>query len=147
MTLVRKTFDLARQVEPGLAGLKLIDGSTGACRISLLRGRLQPGAIHSPHTHDVEESVVFLSGTGVVEIGGLRSEIQPGDAILVAPGVIHSTFNTGSEDLWFVAAYPSNQITANTDPTGSSKPTIVHWSGVRNRIAWALRRVADRISA
>jgi quercetin dioxygenase-like cupin family protein len=148
MALVTHDQYKAKQVEPGLFGLKLIDGAMGSQHVSLLRGWLRPGARHSPHTHDVEEAVVFLGGTGIVEIGAQRHEVGPGDAIHIPPGVLHSTDNTGSEDLWFVAAYPDNEITANiggstTDHLKSQDSQRAAW---RNRLAWVLRRIADRLS-
>ena len=54
----------AIEVEPGLFGVKLIDGSTGSSGVALLRGWPRPGARHAPHTHPRS----YLSGTYYVSV-------------------------------------------------------------------------------
>jgi len=134
----------AKQIEPGLYGLKLIDGAQGAQRISLIRGWLEPGARHSAHTHDVEEAVVFLGGRGIVELGEERIDVSRGDAVHIPPGVVHSTLNTGSEDLSFIAAFADALITSDTAMRAGHVPEA-RTSSIRHRIAWLLRRTAARI--
>ena len=84
------------QHEPGLFAVKLIDGSRGSAHVALLRGWLEPGASHSPHTHDAEEAVVFLAGRGVVTIDRQVFRVQEGDSLLIPPRVVHSTTNEDS---------------------------------------------------
>lgn len=133
------------QVEPGLFGVKLVDGADGARAVSLVKGWMHPGARHSPHTHDVEEAVVFLSGRGVVEVGGRPCPVGPGDVVHIPPGVVHSTLNTGTEDLCFVAAFADNLIGAHPlQLSGGRQPKAVPaW---RHRLAWWLRRAAGRLA-
>src|SRR6266850_5692352 len=122
-------------------GVSFITGSRG---VSLIRGWLKPGARHSLHTHDVEEAVVFLSGSGLLEVGGRQQSVGPGDAVHIPAHVQHSTLNTGDEDLCFVAAFSGNVIT-HTAVGAAGNRAPVRLPTLRNRIGWLLRRVADRI--
>lgn len=146
MGLIRHDEVQTKEYEPGLFGIKLIDGARGATHVSLLRGWLKPNSQHAPHTHDVEEAIIFLSGRGVQSIGDQRYDVGPGDSVLVPPGIIHSTLNTGQEDLVFVAAYPDNVITAQPAPAGSVESSPPSSFTLRHRMAWVLRQVAARLS-
>lgn len=148
MAFMRRAGMRAKQVEPGLFGLKLVDGSRGSRSLSLVCGWLSPRARHSPHTHDVEEAVVFLQGQGVVELAGQRHDVRPGDAVHIPPGVEHSTLNTGEDVLCFVAAFADNLITQSALQTaGHGRPADMPCaSPLRHRLSWLLRRLADRLS-
>jgi quercetin dioxygenase-like cupin family protein len=124
----------ANVVEPGLYGLKLVDGDQGANRVSLVRGWMKPGGRHSPHTHEVEEAVIFLSGRGEVDLEGRRVVVGPGDLLHIPPHIVHSTFNPGDEDLCFVAAFADSLIAS--EPHGTGQPPG------QPRQAGALRRAA-----
>jgi quercetin dioxygenase-like cupin family protein len=140
---VRREQTQALEVEPGLFGVMLIDGGTGSHRVTLLRGWLHPGARHSPHTHDTEEAVVFLAGRGVVKIDGKPYEIGPGDAIWIPPSVIHSTENTGSEELQFVAAFSDSLVATYPVPDTGTRPRATPASRhpYLNRLRWIVRRL------
>jgi quercetin dioxygenase-like cupin family protein len=148
MAHVRSDSARPIEVEPGLFGIKLIDGETGSHGVALLRGWLRPGARHSPHTHTAEEAVVFLSGDGVVWIGGHRQPVGPGDAVWIPPGVVHSTENTCKEDLTFVAAFSDSLITSRavTEERAhrSVRPRGRH--PLVNRLRWVVREIRRRIS-
>jgi quercetin dioxygenase-like cupin family protein len=134
------------QHEPGLFAIKLIDGSRGARNVALLRGWLEPGASHSPHTHDAEEAVTFLAGRGVVTIGQQSFQVTEGDALLIPPHVIHSTTNDDeSLTLHFVAAFSDAAI--RSYPAGTSSIRRDPTAGLfRNRIRWYARQIWHRIS-
>ena len=57
------------------------------------------------HAHDWEHEVYVLEGDGVVLCEGKEERIQPGDAILIPPGVKHQ-FRAGSETLKFICIVP-----------------------------------------
>jgi len=127
--------------EPGLYALKLVDGARGARDVSLLRGWLEPGAQHSLHTHEVEEAVVFLSGSGVVSMNGSRFEVGPGDAILIPAGVTHGTLNASvDETLHFVAAFSGSVIASR--PAGERVPKWrLRGRSLWSRVTWIMRRL------
>lgn len=147
MPVFKRQDTPANQVEPGLYGLKLLDGREGARHVSLVRGWMEPGARHSGHVHDVEEAVVFLAGRGLVEIDGVAHEVGPGDVVHIPAGSAHTTLNTGEVDLTFIAAFADNLIASNPLQTsGGHRPDAGALSGLRHRLAWVLRRVARRIA-
>jgi hypothetical protein len=136
------------EVEPGLYGVKLLDGAAGAQRLSLVRGWMQPGGRHSAHTHDVEEAVIFLSGCGEVDIAGQHISVGPGDQLHIPPHTVHSTFNSGNEDLCFVAAFADCLIAAHPlRAVGDGAPLPATGSGraLRSRLAMWVQRLAARL--
>lgn len=76
----------------------------GAASHSLAQIVLAPGCASLKHFHPVaEETYHILSGTGEVEIDGLRSPVRAGDSLSIAPGAEHQIANTGADDLTFLA--------------------------------------------
>jgi len=143
MYCIRNQQTKVVEVEPGLFGVRLVDGGLGARHVAILRGWLNPGAAHSPHTHDAEEAVTFLAGSGVVRIGGEDHAVGAGDAVWIPPGVVHSTLNTGSEDLQFIAAFSDGLVTAfpaNRETPGRNPPW--RWP---QRCRWILRRALHKL--
>jgi quercetin dioxygenase-like cupin family protein len=136
-------YATAMEVEPGLYGVKLVDGAQGARRISLVRGWMRPGGRHSPHTHDVEEAVIFISGCGVLEIGGEALRVGPGDLVHIPPNTVHTTLNDGDEDLCFVAAFADSLIAANPLATAEAPAAPRPARRLRHATASALLRLAD----
>ena len=136
------------EYEPGLFALKLVDGSRGAHAIALLRGWLDPGASHSPHTHDTEEAVVFLSGRGTLTIERERYLVGPGDAVLIPAGALHSTSNSEPVALHFVAAFPDSVVRSRPADPGARHGRVrwvrQHCTGVWNRLRWITRRIVMR---
>jgi mannose-6-phosphate isomerase-like protein (cupin superfamily) len=60
-----------------------------------------------PHRHlDFEEVMHFLSGQGRIWAEGEWQEVGEGDSVLVPPGVLHATFNTGAEPLRMLCFFP-----------------------------------------
>jgi quercetin dioxygenase-like cupin family protein len=137
------------EYEPGLFALKLVDGSRGSRNIALLRGWLAPGASHSPHTHDIEEAVIFLSGRGTLTIENERFLVGPGDAVLIPAGALHSTSNSEpAETLHFVAAFPDSVVRSRPATPGARHGRIGrarhHCTALWNRLRWITRRMVPR---
>ena len=142
MFIVKKDQTTAIEVEPGLFGVKLIDGHEGTRDVALLRGWLNPGAAHSPHTHDTEEVVTFLSGSGTVRINDKDYPVQSGDSVWIPPKVVHSTVNTGAEVLSFVAAFSDNLVAARPVDQPKRHFALSRWI---NRGHWLFKRLTNRI--
>jgi mannose-6-phosphate isomerase-like protein (cupin superfamily) len=57
---------------------------------SLAEAKLAPGQATERHYHRASEEIYFLlEGTGVLELDGQLRDVQPGDAVLIPPGVWH----------------------------------------------------------
>lgn len=147
MGLVKQEDVEATLVEPGLYGVRLIDGRHGTRGISLIRGWMAPGSRHSSHTHDMDEVIVFLGGNATMVIDGQEYPVRAGDSIHIPAGTVHSSVNHGSEDLTFVAAFADSLIGANPlHPEGAQPPAPRPLASLRLRLAWALRRLAGRLA-
>jgi len=70
---------------------------------SLAEARLPPGASTTPHYHSLTEEIYYLlEGSGRMRIGDETRDVEPGDAIAIPPGAIHTITNTGTDTLRFL---------------------------------------------
>lgn len=64
-----------------------------------------PGCTSDPHAHKVaEESFLVISGSGEIDVNGVRTCVQKGDCIFVESNERHIVINTGQEPLECVLA-------------------------------------------
>src|ERR1035437_9154748 len=73
---------------------------------------IPPGGDVGAEIHKyTEQTLFFLSGTGIGELNGEKFPIGPGDVVVVVPGTLHNFINTGIEDLKIYTVYaPPNHI-------------------------------------
>jgi quercetin dioxygenase-like cupin family protein len=73
--------------------------STEARQIAALDANLAPGQGHSFHKHPEQEEVVCVI-EGEIEqwIEREKRTLKAGDAMFIAPGTVHATFNVSKED-------------------------------------------------
>ena len=72
-------------------------------RQSLAEARLLPGKSNEEHVHPQTEEIYYvLKGRGRIRIDGEERDIRPGDGIVILPGKLHKTWNTGKSDLVFL---------------------------------------------
>ena len=72
-------------------------------RMSLAEATLYPGRHTEAHRHPRAEEVYYvLQGRGRMRVGDEVRDIEGGDAILLPPGTLHQTWNTGEEPLVFL---------------------------------------------
>jgi quercetin dioxygenase-like cupin family protein len=77
----------------------------GAQQVELWFGRMEAGASSPPHSHDTEEVVHFLKGSGYATVGGVEVGFRSGDTLILPAGEVHQLVaETESE---FFAAMPS----------------------------------------
>jgi mannose-6-phosphate isomerase-like protein (cupin superfamily) len=70
---------------------------------SLAEARVAAGRSTAPHYHPRTEEIYYiLSGVGELTIGGERRSVEPGDAIAIPPGQVHTIRNPGPEPLVFL---------------------------------------------
>jgi mannose-6-phosphate isomerase-like protein (cupin superfamily) len=70
--------------------------------VSLARARVLPGVTTARHVLAVDERYVIESGAGCVEIGGIETDVTPGDVVLIPAGTTQRISNRGEEDLVFL---------------------------------------------
>ena len=97
---------------PGRKSLEIISAEVGAAEVTLRLVEIPvatPGeSPRAPHCHtSFEECMYVLSGQGATRISGGEAEVSAGDTILVPPGELHVTRNTGSTPLQMLCFFPT----------------------------------------
>ena len=78
--------------------------TSGAQQVEVWFGRMDAGSATPPHSHDTEEVVLFLKGSGRASVADREMHYQSGDTLILPAGQVHQIFSeTDSE---FVAAMP-----------------------------------------
>ncbi|MFN8627580.1 MAG: cupin domain-containing protein [Candidatus Binatia bacterium] len=78
--------------------------ANGAQQIEMWRGHMEANAATPPHSHDTEEVVLFLTGSGRATVGGGEVRYRAGDTLILPACQVHQIFaETESE---FVSAIP-----------------------------------------
>ena len=74
--------------------------SGGAVNQSLAEARVPPGGETTEHFHRVTEEIYFFThGSGRMRLGETVRDVSPGDTVVIAPGLRHKLWATGSEPL------------------------------------------------
>lgn len=92
----------------------LIGAHNGSSDLYLGEQWLAPGEVVRLHTHEVEEILVFLSGSGEVTLGDEIVPVSAGVSIHIPPGELHGFTNTGNAELRLLVIFPGNTF-AQTD--------------------------------
>lgn len=67
---------------------------------SLAEARVAPGERTLRHRHLASEEIYHIvSGSGMMDLGGRRFAVIPGDTVLIPPGTPHHLENTGEGEL------------------------------------------------
>ena len=71
---------------------------TGARDVTVIEVILKPGFGHNFHMHPVQEEVIYVV-SGEIEqwLEEIKRVLSAGDAVFIAAGVVHASFNEGSE--------------------------------------------------
>ena len=91
---------------------------TGA-KSQLVVMAIPPGGEIGEETHQhVEQTLFFLSGTGIALINGVENSVSAGSVVVVSPGTRHNFLNTGTEPLKVYTVYaPPNHINGRIHKT------------------------------
>jgi mannose-6-phosphate isomerase-like protein (cupin superfamily) len=97
---------------PGRKSLELISGEVGSDGVTLRLVEIPiatPDEVpRKPHRHNnFEECMYVLSGEGVTCTESGDAPIAAGDTILVSPGELHVTRNTGDTPLHLLCFFPT----------------------------------------
>jgi quercetin dioxygenase-like cupin family protein len=88
---------------------------TGASECVLLRGVVSAGGAFPAHSHDHEEILYFLTGSGTYEVAGETGSVSPGDVLVIPAGALHAF--EASEQLDAVGVLPAGTKTFAPDGT------------------------------
>jgi quercetin dioxygenase-like cupin family protein len=78
--------------------------TSGAQQVEMWFGRMDANAATPPHSHDTEEVVLFLKGSGRATVADCEVRYQSGDTLILPPGAVHQIFSETESE--FVAAMP-----------------------------------------
>jgi len=97
---------------PGRKSLEIVSAEIGSAEITLRLVEIPvPAAGESPrkpHRHtDFEECMYVLAGQGQLCTETGETQVVAGDTILVPPGELHVTRNTGSTPLCLLCFFPT----------------------------------------
>jgi len=92
---------------PGVLLTSLVDGETGATKISSGVAEFAVGASAPTHYHNAEESVIVIEGEGLMFINGEEHIVKPNDAAFISPGTHHSIANHGNQPFKISWTYAS----------------------------------------
>jgi len=72
-------------------------------RLNVTHVSIHPGETVPAHTHQDEDQIYWVqAGTGFVELGGVRTDVEAGSAVLIPLGTEHLITNTGTTQLDYV---------------------------------------------
>lgn len=78
--------------------------TSGAQQVEMWFGRMDADAATPPHSHDTEEVVLFLKGSGRATVADREVRYQSGDTLILPPGAMHQIFSETESE--FVSAMP-----------------------------------------
>jgi len=104
---------------PGRKSLEIVSGEKGARAVTLRLVEIpvpKPGeAPRGAHRHnDFEECIYVLSGEGCTEADSGKYPLRAGDTILISPGEMHVTRNTGAEPLMLLCFFPVPDVASRS---------------------------------
>ncbi len=114
MALVKHDVVESRGAEPGVSARRISSEEYGASSSTASEVTLRPGAVIPPHYHDVDSTIVIISGTFEVMQGDQKWTVGPGYTLVSGPGVVHGLKNVGESDARQVSFHPS--LTVSTTP-------------------------------
>ncbi len=89
---------------PGLDHQTLAGPEHGMQTLEMWMQTIRPGSGTPVHRHDCEEAIVVLRGSGRLTIEGKDTDFGPNSTLQIPRDVIHQIVNTGTEDMFIVAA-------------------------------------------
>lgn len=84
----------------------IIDASNSTVKkVSLAEASLNPGRSTAAHIHKKSEEIYFfVSGRGVMSVGGKKFCVKQGDGVLIPSGAAHTVKNSGRRTMKFICA-------------------------------------------
>lgn len=109
---IRRLNEHAETYTDERAHIVEISGKKDDPDLSIARARVEPGVTTELHILDIAERYLIMQGEGEMEYGMdivagendpdlERRSVNPGDVVLIPPGVAQRITNTGDEDLVF----------------------------------------------
>lgn len=78
--------------------------ASGAHQVEMWHGRMDANSATPPHSHDTEEVVLFMKGSGRATVADREVRYRAGDTLILPPTQVHQIF--AETETEFVAAMP-----------------------------------------
>lgn len=105
----------------GVQTIPLVTRKVGSSSIINGITIFEPGAAVPMHSHNVEESVMVLSGRAIVVIDGVEQELGPDDTTFLPPNIPHCFRNASQVEsmriLWIYASIDATRTIIETGQT------------------------------
>ena len=75
---------------------------------------IKPGEDIGEEVHDVDQTLVFVSGSGEATLDNVTENVQEGSLVFVPAGTKHNFKNTGTESLKLYTVYAPSEHAAGT---------------------------------
>jgi mannose-6-phosphate isomerase-like protein (cupin superfamily) len=104
---------------PGRRSREIVSKTMGAQGATVRLVEIAPAVPgetpRGPHVHrSFEECIYVMAGTGVTETESGELRVEAGDCVLVSPGELHVTRNTGDGPLVLLCFFPEADIGPQT---------------------------------
>lgn len=104
---------------PGLRHQTVAGPEHGLRTLEMWVQHIAPGTATPVHRHDCEEVILILRGSGRLHLSGEDTDFSANTTLQIPPDAIHQIINTGSEEMFLVAALgqaPVQVFTADLQP-------------------------------
>lgn len=100
--------------DPGIAHRSAwpIWAGTGAETTSTVYFEIDAGKRIGAHTHDADETIALLQGSGRGRVGDEAIDVSPGMVVHVPQGSLHDFINTGSEMMKLIGFFSKAEVTS-----------------------------------
>jgi quercetin dioxygenase-like cupin family protein len=86
------------QFDWGTIGWRLRPANSGSLHLVVMDVTLEPGGGHDFHRHPEQEEMIIVSRGEIVQyLEREHTELGPGDSVYIGAGVVHASFNDGTE--------------------------------------------------
>lgn len=109
----------------GIRSIPLFGGENAGVKFATGMTVFPPGGAIVLHSHNVDESVTVIEGSGRAEIGGEEFAVRRYTTTYVPAGVNHRFINTGDGQMRIFWIYAGTEVTRTIAATGE---TVVHLS-------------------
>lgn len=118
MSVIRNEL-LPRFSLPGLQHQTVAGPEHGLRTLEMWVQHIAPGTGTPVHRHNCEEVILVLRGSGRLHLSGEDLDFSANTTLQIPPDAVHQIINTGSEEMFLVAALgqaPVRVYTADHQP-------------------------------